>query len=69
MNEFSSIGNPRLPYMGHIVLIAEELVKFISRCPSDLFAVIEPNLNMSGSIRQWTFTGRKTERYDAVGRR
>ncbi|ODO11173.1 hypothetical protein I350_01777 [Cryptococcus amylolentus CBS 6273] len=31
----------RLPYMGHLMLIAEEIVKFFARCPSDLFALIE----------------------------
>lgn len=31
---------PRLPYMGHIVLIAEELVKFLARCPPDLYDLI-----------------------------
>ncbi|WVQ72127.1 hypothetical protein IAR50_001672 [Cryptococcus sp. DSM 104548] len=31
----------RLPYMGHLVLIAEEIVKFFARCPSDLFALVE----------------------------
>jgi SIT4-associating protein SAP185/190 len=33
--------------MGHIILIAEELVKFFSRCPPDLLAVIEPNVPVS----------------------
>lgn len=27
---------PRLPYMGHIILISEELVKFFARCPPEL---------------------------------
>lgn len=26
--------------MGHIILIAEEMVKFFARCPADLFAII-----------------------------
>ncbi|KAK8854680.1 hypothetical protein IAR55_003419 [Kwoniella newhampshirensis] len=32
---------PRLAYMGHIILIAEELVKFFSRCPPELFDLIK----------------------------
>lgn len=32
---------PRLSYMGHISLIAEELVKFFTRCPADLKELIK----------------------------
>lgn len=37
----STPPKPRLSYMGHISLIAEELVKFFARCPVDLFDVIK----------------------------
>lgn len=33
--------SPRLPYMGHLILIAEEIVKFFARCPSDLYDIIK----------------------------
>lgn len=29
--------------MGHIILIAEELARFLSRCPDDLYDIIEPS--------------------------
>ena len=45
--------------MGHIVLIAEEIVKFLARCPPELFAVIQDSFVMSeweafveGSLRE-----------------
>ena len=45
--------------MGHVVLIAEELVKFFARCPLDLFDVISPSFVQSeweafveGSLRE-----------------
>lgn len=45
--------------MGHIVLIAEELVKFFSRCPQDLWEVIQDSFIPSeweafvdGSLRE-----------------
>jgi SIT4-associating protein SAP185/190 len=34
-------GKPRLSYMGHISLIAEELVKFFARAPADLASQLE----------------------------
>lgn len=34
--------HPRLPYMGHIILISEELVKFLVRCPQDLLDTVLP---------------------------
>jgi SIT4-associating protein SAP185/190 len=33
--------------MGHLILIAEELVKFLSRCPPDLVAVIQDSWTQS----------------------
>lgn len=36
----STPRKPRLSYMGHISLIAEELVKFFARCPEDLAKLI-----------------------------
>ncbi|TXT15631.1 hypothetical protein VHUM_00134 [Vanrija humicola] len=41
---------PRLPYMGHISLISEELVKFFARCPSDLYELIRPTFSQD----DWT---------------
>jgi SIT4-associating protein SAP185/190 len=45
--------------MGHIILIAEELVKFFSRCPQDLWEVIQDSFVPSeweafvdGSLRE-----------------
>ncbi|WVQ80146.1 hypothetical protein IAT38_002251 [Cryptococcus sp. DSM 104549] len=38
---------PRLACMGHIILICEELVKFFSRCPPDLFALIQDTFVLS----------------------
>ncbi|WVR09507.1 hypothetical protein IAU60_006575 [Kwoniella sp. DSM 27419] len=32
---------PRLAYMGHLILIAEEVVKFFSRCPPELYELIK----------------------------
>lgn len=50
---------PRLSYMGHISLIAEELVKFFARCPPDLFEIIKPSFDVesweifvNGSLRE-----------------
>ena len=33
--------------MGHIILIAEELVKFLARCPHDLYELIAPSFVLS----------------------
>ena len=33
--------------MGHVILIAEDLVKFFFNCPDDLMAVIEDSFNRS----------------------
>lgn len=41
---------PRLPYMGHISLISEELVKFFARCPTDLYDLVRPTF----SQEDWT---------------
>ncbi|WVQ95068.1 hypothetical protein IAU59_002160 [Kwoniella sp. CBS 9459] len=38
---------PRLAYMGHIVLIAEELVKFFARCPPELYELIKDSFVLS----------------------
>ncbi|WWD19174.1 hypothetical protein CI109_103632 [Kwoniella shandongensis] len=38
---------PRLAYMGHIILIAEELVKFFTRCPPELFELIKDSFVLS----------------------
>ncbi|WRT68522.1 uncharacterized protein IL334_005499 [Kwoniella shivajii] len=38
---------PRLPYMGHITLISEELVKFFSRCPPELYNSIKDSFIQS----------------------
>ncbi|KAK6910784.1 hypothetical protein I203_104816 [Kwoniella mangroviensis CBS 8507] len=38
---------PRLPYMGHIILISEELVKFFARCPPELYARIKDSFVLS----------------------
>ncbi|BEJ17191.1 hypothetical protein CspHIS471_0605920 [Cutaneotrichosporon sp. HIS471] len=50
---------PRLSYMGHISLIAEELVKFFARCPTDLYEIIRPSYSpdawdafVEGSLRE-----------------
>lgn len=50
---------PRLSYMGHISLIAEELVKFFARCPTDLYEIICPTYSqdawdafVEGSLRE-----------------
>ncbi|KAK4687361.1 hypothetical protein P7C73_g2753, partial [Tremellales sp. Uapishka_1] len=50
---------PRMAYMGHIVLIAEELVKFFDRCPPELWHVIKDSFVISeweafveGSLRE-----------------
>lgn len=50
---------PRLSYMGHISLIAEELVKFFARCPTDLYEIIRPTYSqdawdafVEGSLRE-----------------
>ena len=50
---------PRLAYMGHIVLVAEEIVKFFARCPPELYDVIKDCFIMSewdsfveGSLRE-----------------
>ncbi|RXK35273.1 hypothetical protein M231_07471 [Tremella mesenterica] len=32
---------PRLAYMGHIILIAEDVVKFLARCPPELYVLIQ----------------------------
>ncbi|WVO14470.1 hypothetical protein L204_102105 [Cryptococcus depauperatus] len=37
----TQLKQPRLPHMGHIMLIAEEIVKFFSRCPLDLYETIK----------------------------
>ena len=33
--------------MGHIILIAEEIVKFLARCPPELYACIKDSFNIS----------------------
>lgn len=33
--------------MGHLILIAEEILKFFERCPADLFAIIAPSYHAS----------------------
>nr|XP_019044808.1 hypothetical protein I302_06722 [Kwoniella bestiolae CBS 10118]OCF23738.1 hypothetical protein I302_06722 [Kwoniella bestiolae CBS 10118] len=38
---------PRLPYMGHIILISEELVKFFARCPPELYDRIKNSFILS----------------------
>ncbi|OCF31525.1 SIT4-associating protein/190 [Kwoniella heveanensis BCC8398] len=38
---------PRLAYMGHVVLIAEELVKFFARCPPELYELIKDSFVLS----------------------
>nr|XP_018261596.1 uncharacterized protein I303_06036 [Kwoniella dejecticola CBS 10117]OBR83754.1 hypothetical protein I303_06036 [Kwoniella dejecticola CBS 10117] len=38
---------PRLAYMGHIILIAEELVKFFARCPPELYEKIKDSFILS----------------------
>jgi len=38
---------PRLAYMGHIILIAEEVGKLLVRCPPDLYAVIKDSFVLS----------------------
>ncbi|GMK57546.1 hypothetical protein CspeluHIS016_0403800 [Cutaneotrichosporon spelunceum] len=50
---------PRLSYMGHISLIAEELIKFFARCPADLYETIRPSYSqdawdafVEGSLRE-----------------
>jgi SIT4-associating protein SAP185/190 len=55
----STPPKPRLSYMGHISLIAEELVKFFARCPTDLFELIRPTYSqdawdafVEGSLRE-----------------
>lgn len=40
-------NSPRLPYMGHLILIAEEIVKFIARCPSDLYDIVKNTFILS----------------------
>ncbi|ORY35642.1 SIT4 phosphatase-associated protein-domain-containing protein [Naematelia encephala] len=40
-------GTPRMANMGHIILIAEELVKFLARCPPELFEIIKSSFNQS----------------------
>ncbi|WWC90494.1 uncharacterized protein L201_005430 [Kwoniella dendrophila CBS 6074] len=37
--------SPRLAYMGHIILISEELVKFFNRCPPELYSKIKDAFN------------------------
>lgn len=39
--------SPRLPYMGHLILIAEEIVKFFARCPSDLYDIVKNTFVLS----------------------
>jgi SIT4-associating protein SAP185/190 len=55
----SQARTPRMPYMGHVILIAEELVKFFARCPQDLWEVIQDSFVPSeweafvdGSLRE-----------------
>lgn len=50
---------PRLAYMGHISLIAEEVVRFLDKCPADLRAAIQPSFSadawdafVAGSLRE-----------------
>lgn len=50
---------PRLAYMGHISLIAEEVVRFLEKCPADLRAAIQPSFSadawdafVAGSLRE-----------------
>jgi SIT4-associating protein SAP185/190 len=58
-DEIVAARKPRLSYMGHISLIAEELVKFFARCPADLFERIRGSFPQSqweafvdGSLRE-----------------
>lgn len=52
-------SKPRLAYMGHISLIAEEVVRFLEKCPADLKAAIQPSFSedawdafVAGSLRE-----------------
>ena len=44
MMSSSKSRKPRLPYMGHVILIAEEVSKMLACCPPDLEAVISPSI-------------------------
>lgn len=55
----STPPRPRLAYMGHISLIAEEIVRFLEKCPPELRAAIQPSFSedawdafVSGSLRE-----------------
>ena len=37
----------RLGYMGHLILIAEDTVKFLGRCPPDLLEIVSATFNQS----------------------
>jgi len=58
-DDSSQPRTPRLPYMGHVILIAEDLVKFFARCPQELWEVIQDSFVPSeweafvdGSLRE-----------------
>ena len=55
---------PRLPFMGHVILIADELVKFFSRCPQDLFHMIEPSIDQPAWEAFVATSLRKTKEQD-----
>jgi SIT4-associating protein SAP185/190 len=40
----SANGKRRAAYMGHLNFIAEEIVKFLTRCPEDLLQLIAPSI-------------------------
>lgn len=55
----SAPPRPRLAYMGHISLIAEEVVRFLDKCPGELRAAIQPSFSadawdafVAGSLRE-----------------
>jgi SIT4-associating protein SAP185/190 len=41
LNDSENPKTARQAYMGHIILIAEELVKFLARCPPELLEVVQ----------------------------
>ncbi|KAK4053021.1 sporulation-induced protein [Microbotryomycetes sp. JL201] len=56
----------RLGFMGHMVLIAEEIVKLFTRCPVEIFAAVQPHIPEQEWTKYTETTLRETRDRDLV---
>lgn len=56
----------RLGYMGHMILIAEEVVKLFARFPHDIYAIVEPHIPEPAWSKYTETTLRETRERDLI---